>query len=242
MLKCFSALVFVCSSAKVLKCSSDMLLAIVPAYNEEKTIGSVARGLFEHVDKVVVVDDGSVDDTLCEAQKTGAIVLRHEINRGQGAALETGHEYARKINADYVLHFDGDGQFDPADISPALRALQESGADVLFGSRFLGKQANIPFLKRWLVLPISKLLNYFITGSRFSDVHNGFRVITRRALDSICITQDRMAHATEIVAQVKKHNLKYIEFPVIVWYSEYGQGGGGGLRVLRDLVMGKFVG
>lgn len=218
-----------------------MLLAVVPAYNEEKTIGSVIRSLFEHVDKVVVVDDGSTDDTLCEAQRANAVVLRHEINRGQGASLETGHEYARKIGVDYVLHFDADGQFDVSDIAPALKALQESGADILFGSRFLGKKSNIPFFKRWLVLPISKFLNFLISKLFLSDVHNGFRILTRRALDSIRITQDRMAHATEIVAQVKKNNLKYIEFPVTVRYSEYGQGVGGGLRVLRDLVMGKFI-
>ncbi len=218
-----------------------MLVAIVPAYNEGKTIGSVARGLFEHVDKVVVVDDGSTDDTLCEAQKMGLVVLRHEINRGQGAALETGHEYTRKIDADYVLHFDGDGQFDPSDIAPALKALQESGADILFGSRFLGKQANLPFFKKIFILPISKLLNYLITNSRLSDVHNGFRILTRRALDSIHITQDRMAHATEIVALVKKNKLKYIEFPVTVRYSEYGQGAVGGLQILRDLWLDKFI-
>lgn len=219
-----------------------MFLAVIPTYNEEKTIGSVARGLFEHVDKVVVVDDGSSDDTLGEAQRAGAIVLRHEINRGQGAALETGHEYAREIGADYVLHFDGDGQFDPADIAPAFKALQESGADILFGSRFLDKKSNIPIFKSYFLLPLAKLLNYLITGLLLSDVHNGFRVITRRALDSIYITQDRMAHATEIVTQVKNNNLKYIEFSVTVRYSEYGQGVGGGLRVLKDLVMGKFVG
>ncbi len=218
-----------------------MFLAIVPAYNEGKTIGSVARGLFEHVDKVVVVDDGSTDDTFIEAQKTCAVVLRHEINRGQGAALETGHEYARKIDADYVLHFDGDGQFDPSDIAPALKALQESGADILFGSRFLGKQANLPFFKKFFILPLAKLLNYLIADSRLSDVHNGFHILTRRALDSIRITQDRMAHATEIVALVKKNRLKYIEFPVSVRYSEYGQCAVGGLQILRDLLLDKFI-
>ncbi len=218
-----------------------MLLAIVPAYNEGKTIGSVARGLFEHVDKVVVVDDGSTDETFCEAQKTGAVVLHHEINRGQGAALETGHEYARKINADFVLHFDGDGQFDPADIAPAFKALQESGADILFGSRFLGKDSNTPALKKYFILPLAKLLNYLITELLLSDVHNGFRILTRRALDSIHITQDRMAHATEIVALAKKNNLKYIEFPVTVRYSEYGQGVGGGVKIIQDLLLDRFI-
>lgn len=219
----------------------SMFLVVVPAFNEEKTIGSVIRGLFEHVDKVVVVDDGSTDDTLCEAQRVGAVVLHHEINRGQGAALQTGHEYAKKINADYVLHFDGDGQFDVADIAPALQALKNSQADILFGSRFLGKKSNLPFFKRFFTLPTAKLLNCLFVGRGLSDVHNGFRIFTRHALDSIHITQDRMAHATEIVAQVKKNKLKYIEFPVTVRYSEYGQGVGGGLRVLRDLAVGKFI-
>ena len=87
-----------------------MFLAIVPAYNESKRIGSVVRSLFDHVDMVVVVDDASRDATATLAQQAGATVLQHTVNRGQGAALETGHAYARSIDATYVLHFDGDGQ------------------------------------------------------------------------------------------------------------------------------------
>ncbi len=218
-----------------------MFVAVVPAYNEEKTIGSVARGLFEHTDRVIVIDDGSADDTSCEAQRVGATVLRHEVNRGQGAALETGHEYARQIGADYVLHFDADGQFEPVDIAPALKALQESGADILFGSRFLGKKSNLPLFKRLVILPTAKLLNCLFVGGGLSDAHNGFRILTRRALESIHITQDRMAHATEIVVLAKKNNLKYIEFPVTVRYSEYGQGARGGFQILCDLLLGKFI-
>jgi glycosyltransferase involved in cell wall biosynthesis len=218
-----------------------MLIAVVPAYNEGKSIGSVARGLFEHVDRVVVVDDGSSDNTAQEAGAVGAVVLRHEVNRGQGAALQTGHEYATQLGADYVLDFDADGQFDVLDIAPALEAFQSSQADILFGSRFLGKKSNLPFFKKFLILPIAKLLNCLFVGGGLSDVHNGFRLYTSKALESIHITQDRMAHATEIVAQVRCARLKYIEFPVSVRYSEYGQGVNGGLMVLKDLVVGRFM-
>ena len=147
------------------------LSIVIPLFNEQEVIPFLIKELNRTGSalgknyEVILVDDGSTDDTLCEAQKMGLVVLRHEINRGQGAALETGHEYTRKIDADYVLHFDGDGQFDPSDIAPALKALQESGADILFGSRFLGKQANLPFFKKIFILPISKLLNYLITES-----------------------------------------------------------------------------
>ena len=100
-----------------------MFIAIVPAHNEESSIGSVVRSLVRHVDQVVVVDDGSRDATAKEAASAGAVVLRHAINRGQGAALETGHEYARRAGADFVLHFDADGQFDAADV-PRSRSPQ----------------------------------------------------------------------------------------------------------------------
>ncbi|MBI5222070.1 MAG: glycosyltransferase family 2 protein [Candidatus Magasanikbacteria bacterium] len=219
-----------------------MLIAVVPAYNEERNIGPVISGLFSHIDKVVVVDDGSTDNTASEAEKFGAIVLRHEINRGQGAALQTGHDYALRIGVDYALDFDGDGQFDVADIGPALAKLRESGADILFGSRFLDGRSQVPWLKRGILLPLARLFNRWFFGINLTDAHNGFRVLNRRALEQIHITQDRMAHASEIPAQAKRLGLKCIEFPVKVMYREYGQGWGGALRVVRDLVLGWFVG
>lgn len=226
-----------------------MVLAIVPAYNEEKTIGSVVRSLLCHVDRVVVVDDGSLDKTGRLAREAGAVVFCHSLNRGQGAALETGHEYARGIGADFVVHFDADGQFDADDIPPALSALQTSGADILFGSRFLRDcnqsnphfNASMPFSKKYIFHPIARVVNKFFSTVHLSDAHNGFRILNRRALDAIRITQDRMAHATEIPVLVKKHKLRHIEFPVKVVYREYGQRASGGVEIVKDLVMGKFM-
>jgi glycosyltransferase involved in cell wall biosynthesis len=218
-----------------------MFLAIVPAYNEESNIGSVVRSLFNHVDKIVVVDDGSSDRTSKFAKDAGAVVLRHRINRGQGAALQTGHDYALQCNADYILHFDGDRQFDVDDIEPAFEKIKAESADILFGSRFLGSHSNIPIFKKYVIFPLARIFHRFFVGANLTDAHIGFRILNRHALQSIHITHDRMAHATEIIEQVKKHNLKYIEFPVQVVYRRYGQGMKGGFAVLKDLLLGKFV-
>ena len=219
-----------------------MEVIIVPAYNESQKIGRVIRGLFEHGwREVVVVDDGSSDDTAVAAKSAGAIVLRHMVNRGQGASLETGDEYARCVGAQLVVHFDGDDQFNGADIAPALTALKNGGADVLLGSRFLDGRSRLPWVKKNLVLPVSRLINYLFTGVKLTDAHNGFRIFNQRALNSIRITQDGMAHNTEIVRQIKKLGLKMIEFPVEVRYYEYGQGVGGGVRILMDLVKEMMV-
>ncbi len=218
-----------------------MFLAIVPAYNEEKHIGSVVRDLFCHVDNVVVIDDCSTDSTSSIAKEAGATVISHEINRGQGASLETGHQYARNIGADYVLHFDGDGQFDVKDILPALEKMKQENIDVILGSRFLGKESNIPFLKKYILFSIGRIINKIFAKIKITDVHNGFRIINKNALNKIVIIHDGMAHATEILAQIKTHNLNYVEYPVKVEYREYGQGIGGGVKIVKDLFFSKFI-
>ncbi|MFA6427514.1 MAG: glycosyltransferase family 2 protein [Candidatus Magasanikbacteria bacterium] len=218
-----------------------MFIAIVPAYNEEKIIGPVVRDLLAHVDKVVVVDDGSSDATSEIAQHSGAFVLRHAINRGQGAALETGDEYARITEAHYVLHFDADGQFDVSDIKPALEQLKFAEADMLFGSRFLGKKSNMPLFKKIILLSVGRFVNKLFGGLQLSDVHNGFRILNKRALDCVGIRQDGMAHATEIISLVKKNKLKFIEFPVVVTYHEYGQGLRSGIGIIKDLLWKNFL-
>lgn len=218
------------------------LLVVVPAYNEEEKIGRVVRGLFEQgLNNVLVIDDGSRDKTSILAKDSGAVVLKHKINRGQGAALETGHEYARQNNADLVIDFDGDDQFNPADISGALEKIEEGECDVVLGSRFLGKKNNTPKFKKFIILPIARIINFLFTGVKLTDAHNGFRVLNKRALDLIKISQDKMAHNTEIVKQIKKNNLKYLEYPVEVVYHGYGQGVSGGFKIIWDLIIGKNI-
>lgn len=218
-----------------------MFLVVVPAYNEEKNIGRVVRDLFQHGFKVAVVDDGSADNTAMAAVEAGAVVIKHKINRGQGAALQTGNNYALAQNAEVVVHFDADGQFNPLDIAPAIKLLQDKQLDVVLGSRFLDGRSQLPWLKRYVILPVGRLVNFLFTGVWLTDAHNGFRVLSHTALEKIKITRSGMAHNTEILAQLKKQNLKFAETAVEVRYFEYGQGIGGGFKIIIEWFMGLLI-
>ncbi|MFH1789713.1 MAG: glycosyltransferase family 2 protein [bacterium] len=233
-----------------------MIFIIIPAFNEEKTIGRVISGLLKlkqdligisngfTESNIIVVDDGSGDNTGEIAKKFGVAVLKHEINRGQGAALQTGHEYAIMKNASIVVDFDADDQFSAHDIIIGIREMKVNGADVVFGSRFLNKKflsfKSIPWSKRRVLLPTARWFNNKLSGLKLTDFHNGFRIMNYFALKKIKIFQDRMAHNSEITAQIKKHNLKYIEIPVEVRYHNYGQGIAGGLKIVSELIIGGF--
>ena len=218
-----------------------MKIAIVPAYNEVKNIGDVVRGLLPFVDEVVVVDDGSVDETATEALAAGATILVHELNRGQGAALETGHEYARQKNAHIVVHFDADGQFNPADVQKGIAQLQNKNVDIVLGSRFLGVESNIPPLKKNIILPIARFVERLAGAAPLTDAHNGFRIFNNKTLQVLQLNQARMAHATEIPQLIYKHNLQYAEMPIFVTYKRFGQNLDGGFKIIRDLIMNKIV-
>jgi polyprenyl-phospho-N-acetylgalactosaminyl synthase len=225
-----------------------MVYVVIPAFNEEKNIGRVVRDLFEqqarvkNIDleigelKVVVVDDGSLDNTGKLAKTAGAIVIQHAVNRGQGAALQTGNEFALKKGAQIIIHFDADGQFNASDLVPALKLLKSNSLDVILGSRFLDNRSKVPFLKKYLLLPTAIKINTSFTGLKLTDAHNGFRILTRQAAKKITIHQDKMAHNSEIVSQIKEYKLNFAEFPVEVFYHRFGQGLVGGVRVLWDLL------
>lgn len=232
-----------------------MIFVVVPAYNEAGRIGRVVSEIARINDgnpridivetspggvslvKIVVVDDGSADNTAQEARLAGAVILRHEFNLGQGAALETGNEYVRQYDAEIVVHFDGDGQFEAGDIVGALKKLTNDNLDVVLGSRFLDNRSKMPWTKRYLILPVSRLVNYLLTGVRLTDAHNGFRVFNNKALQKISITQNGMAHNSQIIAQIKKYNLSFAEYPVAVKYNKYGQNVWGGLKIIWDFLI-----
>lgn len=198
----------------------NTIFIIIPAYNEEASIGFVLRKLREMYPqmKIVVVSDGARDKTAFIARSfVGVTVLEHEINRGQGAALETGAEYAKRNNADAIIHFDADGQFDPSDIEKMIEPVVSGRADVSLGSRFLGNH-NTPFIRR-IFLRGGILFQWFLTGLLLSDAHNGFRVFNKKAFQHIKLTHDRMAHATEVIEEIAKYNLRFEEVPITVQYS-----------------------
>ena len=218
------------------------LLIIVPAYNEVSAIGRVINELGDVVDLVMVVDDGSSDSTGEVATRAGALVVRHFLNRGQGAALQTGIEAAIDAGADIIVTFDADGQFVASDVPKVIEPLLLSRADIVFGSRFL--QANeIPAPRRF-ILRAAALITWLYTGVKLSDVHNGFRAFSRLTAEAITISQQRMAHASEFVEQVAKHELRYEEVPVTVRYTEYslrkGQRVTSSLRIIWDLFFSRL--
>lgn len=196
---------------------------VIPAHNEEKSIGSVIDDLKKNgYHNVVVVNDASKDNTEKVALQKGAIVLTHPINRGQGAALVTGNEYALRNGADIIVHFDADGQMMVEDIPAMTTPIIKKQADITIGSRFLGKQSNIPFSKR-IILVLGRLFLKTFYGVNLTDSQCGFRAMSRKSAETIEIKQDKMEHASEILIEIFKKRLKYKEIPVTIRYTEYSQ-------------------
>jgi glycosyltransferase involved in cell wall biosynthesis len=213
---------------------------IIPAYNEEKVIRETVREVKKYVDEVVVVDDGSNDGTAEKARGEGAVVIEHIINRGQGAALKTGFEYALEQGADVVVSFDADGQHNTSEISEMLKPVLSGEVDVSLGSRFL-KKSKIPITKK-IVLKLGTLFTRLITNLKITDSHNGFRAFNRSALSKINITQDRMAHASQILEEIARLNLRYKEVPVTINYTEYSMAKGQKIRRTLGEFLKFFVG
>jgi polyprenyl-phospho-N-acetylgalactosaminyl synthase len=216
------------------------VMIVIPAYNESTVVGSVVERVRRVCPAVVVVDDGSSDGTGDVARVAGATVVRHAINLGQGAALQTGITYALRAGATHIVTFDADGQHDPGDIDTLVSALVDARVDVALGSRFAGTTVDMPRSRRAL-LQVARLVNFALTGLMLSDAHNGVRAFSRHAAEQLHIYQSGMAHATEIVAQIARRRLRFVEVPVTVHYTEYslakGQKLSNSFHILMDLLL-----
>jgi len=217
------------------------IFCIIPAYNEEKNINQVIAKVKPLVDKIVIVDDGSTDKTRELAKTQGAKVLSHIINRGQGAALATGNQYALANGADIIIHFDADGQFLPEEIKDVIAPLQSGQADIVFGSRFLGKESNMPKFKKYVIIPLAHLVNKIFIGETLTDPQSGFRALTRGGAKKIKIEQDGMAHNSEIISQAFSHKLRIKEVPITVIYHNFGQRLSGGFKIIKDLILARLI-
>ena len=219
------------------------IYVVIPAFNEEKKIGEVVSSVKEIFTNVVVVNDCSRDATSCVAEKSQATVLNHFINLGQGAALQTGIDYCKKRNAEYIVTFDADGQHSIADVKLMLDEIVKSNCDVVLGSRFLGESIGMP-KSRKLLLKLAIIYTYLTTGLKLTDAHNGIRILSRKAIEKIKIRQNRMAHASEILEQIAENKLNYCEYPVTISYSEYslqkGQKWWDAFPIIVDSILRKF--
>lgn len=217
---------------------------VIAAYNEAHAISEVVRELLVRYRHVVVVDDGSQDDTAQVALQAGACVLTHLVNRGQGAALQTGITYALEHGAEYIVTFDADGQHDADDIASLIAPIREGRVQITLGSRFLEHKAKMPVSRR-ILLFFGVLFMRVMAHARLTDAHNGLRAFSRHAAQRIDLQLDRMAHASEIVDQVVASGLPYVEVPVRVRYTAYslakGQRNSAALRVAFDYLMQRLT-
>jgi polyprenyl-phospho-N-acetylgalactosaminyl synthase len=213
---------------------------VIPLHNEAAVIGEVVRELRKELPDVVCVDDGSTDASAAEARDAGAVVVRHAVNLGQGAALQTGICYAlRDPELRYLVTFDGDGQHQVEDAVAMVERLRAGDVDIVFGSRFLGSSRQASRLKR-LVLRIAVAYSNLTTHVRLSDAHNGLRAMTRQAAETLDIRQDRMAHASEIVSQVGEAKLRVAEHPVHILYTSYSKAKGQSMLNAVNIVVDLF--
>ena len=213
---------------------------VVPLYNEAPVVREVitaARAVFPHV---VVVDDGSTDASAAEAAAAGAVVVRHPINLGQGAALQTGITYVlERTDARYLVTFDADGQHSPSDAAAMVERAEAEDLAIVLGSRFLDGKTDVGWLKR-LVLRTVAVVSSRTSGMHLTDAHNGLRLIRRDAAQHLDLTQNRMAHASQIIRQLGATGLPWREQGVHIVYTDYSRAKGQSLwnsvNILVDLL------
>ena len=214
---------------------------IVPAWNEEHVIRHVINDLKSYFDNVIVIDDCSTDSTSKASYESGATVISHPINLGQGACLQTGFDFAFQKKCKYIVTFDGDGQHLAIDAVSFLLPIYSESVDVVLGSRFLSKSAIGMPIQRRLLLFFAIFFTKIFSKINITDTHNGLRAFSCKAAKTIQITQNKMAHASEIIHLISQSNLRFIEMANTVIYSPYslkkGQKNSNIFSIIIDLLL-----
>lgn len=221
------------------------IIIVIPVFNDTQTIRQVAEDLLSQTPfQIIVVDDGSAIPIYTFLQGLPVVCLRHRVNLGQGAALQTGFMHALRQQPDIIITFDADGQHTVNDLPALIQPIIKQDAEVVLGSRFIEKENNhMPFFRN-ITLKGGRFVNYLFCGILLSDAHNGLRAFSRAAIEKIVITENRMAHASEILFEISRHKLRYTEVPVTVQYTAYsrqkGQSSADSIKVLFDLILHKL--
>lgn len=199
----------------------DKILVVIPAFNEADSLINILPQFKDYSYDVLVVDDGSNDKTKEVLLSSNTNHISHNINMGQGATLMTGMNYASEHGYDIVVHFDADGQHQIQDIGTLIEPLLSDQCDIALGSRFLKREtiAHVP-LRRRVLLRIARYVDFAFSGILLTDVHNGLRALNRKAFSQINLTLPRMAHASQVLQEIKRLNLRYQEVPVDIIYFE----------------------
>ncbi len=221
------------------------ILIIVPAYNEGKIIQSVIENLKQYgYDNILVIDDGSTDDTFEIANRLNVYVARHIVNIGPGGASSTGFEIARIINPEIIVTFDADGQHSADEVIKLIEPIKREEADVVIGSRFLGRP-EMPW-KRFFYNKVANLVTFLLYGFSLSDTQSGLKAFNRKAYNSINIETLRMEFCSEIIHRIKQEKLRLKEISVRSVYSDYslskGQSFLVGVITLFRLVISRILG
>ena len=214
---------------------------IVPIFNEEQVVRGIVQSLVAEKFTTVIVDDGSSDNSLQSISDLSVKILKHSTNFGQGAALQTGFEFAKKNpNLEIFVTFDADGQHQTKDIKNIIAPIKENKVDIVFGTRFQDVKTQMPLLKR-IILKLAIKYTNLSTGVPLTDAHNGFRAMNRTALNEMKLNLNGMAHASEIVTVAHKANLRVAEIPVEILYTKYSKAKGqsilNSINILSDLFL-----
>lgn len=224
---------------------STEVAVIIPVYNESEVISEVVNKVLNIFSNVICIDDGSKDNSAQAIAKTKATLVKHPINLGQGAALQTGIDYALlNKNIQYFVTYDADGQHDLNDVLLMLETIKKSKVDIILGSRFLGKAEKITWLKR-KVLKLAVLFSNTTSGIKLTDAHNGLRVFNRRVAEQLNITMPDFSHASEIIERIADKKFSYKEVPVTIHYTDYSRKKGqsiiNAINISFDMLLNKVT-